>query len=143
MCSYKKWPEVRREALSVHTLQWLFSVCSNPDVEFLCPNCPAQSLDVKAWLEKPVAAVRCGILLPVCRTQFHSRARAVDHLAHRAERCRQAIQEDPDRFPKLEAAVQEKLNQHDQQKRRKESKHGRSWLAAFLPAVRSEPQSVL
>ena len=36
---------------------------------------------------------------PVCRTQFHSRARVVDHLAHDAERCRQAIQGDPDHFP--------------------------------------------
>ena len=66
-------------------------VCSNSDMEFLCPNCPGDAS--KAWLEKPVAAV-CP---PVCPTQFHSRARAVDHLAHRAERCRQAIQEGPDR----------------------------------------------
>ena len=37
------------------------------------------------------------------------RARAVDHLAHRAERCRQAIQQDPDLFPKLETDMQAKL----------------------------------
>ena len=76
---------------------------------------------------------------PVCRTQFHSRAR---DLAHRAERCRQAIQEDPDRFPKLEPAVQEKLGHYHQQEHPAAEKQGRSLLAA-LPAVRSEPHSEL
>ena len=41
-----------------------------------------------------------GSCCPVCRKQFHTRARAVDHLAHRAERCRQAIQQDPGLFQK-------------------------------------------
>ena len=87
------------------------SVCSNPDMEFLCPSCP---VDARTWPNR--AALRShmmskhgwrnlwrqyvvGSCCPVCRTQFHSRARAVDHWAHRAERCRQALQEDPHRFP--------------------------------------------
>ena len=49
---------------------------------------------------------------------------AGDHLAHRADRCRQAIQQDPDRFTKLEPAVQERLDQQGQQERRKALKHG-------------------
>ena len=117
------------------------SVCSDADMEFLCPDCPAEA---RTWPNR--AALRSHMMSkhgwrtcrPVCRTQFHSRARAVHHLANRAERCRQAIQEDPDHFSKLEAAVQEKLEQQDQQERRKAVEQGRSWLAAFQPAVRSE-----
>ena len=90
------------------------SVCSNPDMEFWCLNCP---VDAKTWANRaalrshmmskhgwrnPWRQYAAGSCCPVCRTQFHSRARAVDHLAHRTERCRQAIQEEPDRFLKTQ-----------------------------------------
>ena len=76
------------------------AVSECPDLEFLCPSCPA---DAKTW---PTRAA-LGSCCPVCQKQFHTRARAVDHLAHRAERCRQAIQQDPDLFPILEIDIQE------------------------------------
>ena len=102
----------------------------------------AQSHDVKAWLEKPVGGDsllqdRAG---PICQKQFHTRARAVDHLAHRADRRRQAIQQDPDLFPKLETDIQGKLDQQDQQERRESCETGEIvWLTAFLPAVSRKP----
>ena len=114
------------------------AVSECPDLEFLCPSCPAGA---KTW---PTRAALCshmmskhgwrnpwrqfvaGSCCPVCQKQFHTRARAVDHLAHRAERCRQAIQQDPDLFPKLETDVQGKLDQQDQQERRKAVKQGKS-----------------
>ena len=86
----------------------------------LCPSFP---VGAKTWPDRvalrshmmskhgwrnPWRQYVAGSCCPVCRTQFHSRARAVDHLAHRAERCRQATQEDPDRFPKREPAVHAK-----------------------------------
>ena len=123
------------------------AVSEYPDLEFLCPSFAllvpklgqlVQLCAVKAWLEKPVATVCCRIVLP-CQKQFHTRVRTVDHLAHRAERCRQAIQQDPDLFPKLETDIQEKLDQQDQQERRKAVKHGKLWLTAFLPAVSCKP----
>ena len=129
------------------TLGYVYPVSECPDLEFLCPSCPAGA---KTWPTR--AALRshmmskhgwrnpwrqfvAGSSCPVCQKQFHTRARAVDHLAHRAERCRQAIQQDPDLFPKLETDIQGKLDQHDQQERRKAVKQGKSWLTAFLPAV--------
>ena len=44
---------------------------------------------------------------------------------------------------KLEHAVQEQLDKQDQQESRKALQHGRSWLEAFLPAIRSEPRNDL
>ena len=127
------------------------AVSEHQDLEFLCPSCPA---DAKTWPTR--AALRshmmskhgwrnpwrqfvAGSRCPVCQKQFHTRARAVDHLAHRAERCRQAIQQDPDVFPKLETDIQAKLDQQDQQERRKAVKQVKSWLVAFLPAVSVKP----
>ena len=72
-----------------------------------------------------------AVCCPVCQKQFHTRARAVDHLAHRAERCRQA-----------ETDIQAKLDQQDQQERRKAVKQEKSWLTAFLPAVSCKPNGL-
>ena len=90
--------------------------------------------------------IKCNRFPDVWKRRHHvrlpketTRARAVDHLAHRAERCRQAIQQDPDLFPKLETDMQAKLDQQDQQERRKAVKQGKSWLTAILLAVSCKP----
>ena len=86
------------------------AVSEHQDLEFLCPSCPAgaRTWPTRAALRShmmwrnPWRQFVAGSCCPVCQKQFHTRARAVDHLAHRAERCRQATQQDPDLFPKLE-----------------------------------------
>ena len=127
------------------------AVSEYTDLEFLCPSCPAGA---KTWPTRgalrshmmskhgwrnPWRQFVAGSCCPVCQKQFHTRARAVDHMAHRAERCRQAIQQDPDLFPKLETDIQGQLDQQDQQERRKAVKQWKSWLTAFLPAVSCKP----
>ena len=130
------------------------AVSEYQDLEFLCPSCPAGA---KTWPTR--AALRshmmskhgwrnqwrqfvAGSCFPVCQKQFLTRARAFDHLAHRAERCRQAIQQDPDLL-QMETDIQAKLDQQDQQERRKAVKEGKSLLTAFLPAVACKPNCLL
>ena len=150
-CVWKAYPRSWKQLLRAlvqkmarGTEQCCYSACLGmcvgvsecTDLEFLCPSCPAGA---KTWPTR--AALRshmmskhgwrnpwrqfvAGSCCPVCQKQFHTRARPVDHLAHRAERCRQAMQQDPDLFPKLNTDIQRKLDQQDQQERRKAVKPG-------------------
>ena len=105
------------------------AVSEHQDLEFLCPSCPrVPELGQLVQL----CAVRCQSIVGETRGDNLLQDRAVLfvknsfthvpellNLAHRAERCRQAIQQDPDLFPKLETDIQAKLDQQDQQERGK------------------------
>ena len=143
--SCKKWQEALRSARSG------MCVAVSECAEFLCPSCPAGArtwpnraafrnhmMSKHGW-RNPWRQFVAGSCCPVCQKQFQTRARAVDHLVHLAERCRQAIQQDPDLFPKLETDIQKQIGPTGSTAAQNSSETGENLLTAFLPAVSCKP----
>ena len=102
----------------------------------------AQSHDVKAWLEKPVATVCCRIVLPCLSKTVPHTCQSSRPLGSSCGAMQTSDTAGPDLFPKLETDIQAKLDQQDQQERRKAVKQEKSWLTAFLPAVSCKPNGL-